>query len=112
VLIGFRTHLHNQLIMSRGPSTIDSRPSTRNSIGLVSVASSETSHTVPEVRAVSVDDSVENSGPSSPASSSGQTEGRDHEYYRLPPGEDGLYHCPYEGPDCNFRPKQLKCDYQ
>jgi hypothetical protein len=58
----------------------------------------------------SAKDSVEDTGPSSPGSSTGQTEGRDHEFYRRGVGPDSLYHCPYE--DCDSPPKSLKWEYQ
>jgi hypothetical protein len=38
---------------------------------------------------------------------------RSHDLYKnASPGEDGLYHCPWEGESCcNHKPEKLKCNY-
>jgi len=51
--------------------------------------------------------------PSRRASSEGES-ARDHPLYKqVVPGEDGLFHCPWEGQtSCNHRPEKLKCNYE
>lgn len=39
---------------------------------------------------------------------------RSHDLYRnASPGDDGLYHCPWEGESCcNHKAEKLKCNYE
>lgn len=47
-------------------------------------------------------------------SSEGETTtAREHQFYQVGPGVDGLYHCPYAADDgCTHKPEKLKCNYE
>ena len=41
------------------------------------------------------------------------TTAREHRYYQVGPGVDGLYHCPYAATEgCTHKPEKLKCNYE